>query len=204
MITQTCVVLLDIPYSPYLGKQIGVVKHRAPPGNNGGNLMADPRELRSAVPILVGAGVMLTLSMGIRQSFGLFMQPITRDIALTVSDFTFALSIQNLVWGFLQPVTGALVVRVGFRPILVGGAILYLAGLASLAAAQGILGVALSAGLLIGTSLACTASAMAQATASRAVSAARRSMVLGIITGVGSLGALAAAPLGQTITGEFG
>jgi predicted MFS family arabinose efflux permease len=166
--------------------------------------MTEPRALRPAMPILIGAAVMLTLSMGIRQCFGLFMQPITKDLALTVSDFTFALSVQNLAWGFLQPIAGAMVVRLGFRPILMGGAVLYLAGLASLAAARGELGVVLGAGLLIGTSLACTASAMAQAAASRAVPAAIRSMVLGIITGVGSLGALAAAPLGETITAGFG
>jgi MFS family permease len=166
--------------------------------------LADPRALRPAMPILVGAAVMLTLSMGIRQCFGLFVLPLTKDLALTVSDVTFALSIQNLAWGFLQPITGALVVRLGFRQVLVGGAALYLAGLASLAVAQGMLGVVLGAGLMIGMSLACSASAMAQAVASRAVPAAIRSMVLGIITGVGSLGALAAAPLGETITAEFG
>jgi predicted MFS family arabinose efflux permease len=66
------------------------------------------------------------------------------------------------------------------------------------------IGLLLGAGLLIGISLACTASAMAQAAASRAVSASSRSMVLGIITGVGSLGALAAAPIGQSVTAAFG
>jgi MFS family permease len=166
--------------------------------------MTNARPLPSALPILVGAAVMLTLSMGIRQTFGLFMQPVTKDLALTVSDFTLALSVQNLAWGFLQPVAGALVVRLGFRPILMGGAVLYLAGLASLAAAHGMLGIVLGAGLLVGTSLACTASAMAQAAASRAVPAAIRSMVLGIITGVGSLGVLAAAPLSESITAGFG
>jgi predicted MFS family arabinose efflux permease len=66
------------------------------------------------------------------------------------------------------------------------------------------LGVAIGAGLFIGTSLACTASAMAQATVSRAVPAAVRSLVLGIVTGAGSVGALAAAPIGQLVTTEFG
>ena len=49
--------------------------------------------LRPVLPILAGASIMLTLSMGIRQTFGLFLQPVTRDIALTVSDFTLAFSI---------------------------------------------------------------------------------------------------------------
>ena|SRR5437870_3444273 len=119
------------------------------------------RALRPVMPILAGASIMLTLSMGIRQTFGLFLQPVTRDIALSVSDFTLAFSMQNLTWGLLQPIAGALVVRLGFRPILIGGAVLYSAGLLMLAAAQGLLGVLVGAGLLIGMSLACTASAMA-------------------------------------------
>jgi predicted MFS family arabinose efflux permease len=167
-------------------------------------MTAELRALRPAMPILFGAAVMLSLSMGIRQTFGLFLQPVTKDLALSVADFTIALSIQNLTWGILQPVAGALVGRLGFRPILVGGAVLYLVGLATFAGAQGMIGLLLGAGLLIGISLACTASAMAQAAASRAVSASSRSMVLGIITGVGSLGALAAAPIGQSVTAAFG
>jgi MFS family permease len=142
--------------------------------------------------------------MGIRQSFGLFVQPITRDIALTVSDFTLALSIQNLAWGFLQPFAGALVVRTGFRPVLLTGAVMYVAGLAILAGAHGLFGVVVGAGGLIGMSLACTASATALATASRVVPEAIRSTVLGVVTGVGTLGALAAAPLGQSVTAAFG
>lgn len=57
------------------------------------------RALRPVLPILAGASIMLALSMGIRQTFGLFLQPVTRDIALSVSDFTLAFSIQNLIWG---------------------------------------------------------------------------------------------------------
>jgi predicted MFS family arabinose efflux permease len=142
--------------------------------------------------------------MGIRQTFGLFLQPVTRDIALSVSDFTLAFSIQNLSWGVFQPVVGALVVRLGFRPILLGGAVLYLVGLLTLAAAQGLVGILAGGGLLIGASLACTASAMAQATASRVVAAPMRSLVLGIITGAGTLGALVAAPLAQAMTIDHG
>src|SRR5215510_11225874 len=69
--------------------------------------------LRPTLPILIGASLMLTLSMGLRQSFGIFMQPLTQDIGISVSQFTLALAVQNLAWGFLQPVAGALSVRWG-------------------------------------------------------------------------------------------
>ena len=166
--------------------------------------MAEQAPLRAQLPILFGAAIMLSISMGIRQSFGLFMQPVTAGIALTVSDFTLALAVQNLAWGLLQPVAGALVARYRFRPILLTGAALYIAGLATLAAAHGLPGVVLGAGILIGASLACTASAMALAVSARAVPPDIRSLVLGLITGAGSLGALVSAPLAQTITAAHG
>ncbi len=71
--------------------------------------------LRPAAAILICAALMLTLSLGLRQSLGIFMQPMTKDIAITVSEFTFAIAIQNIAWGIAQPFTGALAVRVGFR-----------------------------------------------------------------------------------------
>jgi MFS family permease len=162
------------------------------------------RALKPGLPILLGAAAMLTLSMGIRQTFGLFLQPITQGLSLSVADFTLALSIQNLVWGLLQPVSGALVVRLGFRPILTAGAGLYLAGLALLATAEGFAALLSGGGLLVGASLACTASAMAQAAASRVVPTEIRSLVLGIITGAGTLGALVAAPVAQAVTDGHG
>ena len=160
--------------------------------------------MRAALPILVGVSLMLTLSMGLRQSFGLFLQPLTRDIAITVSEFTLAIAVQNLAWGFLQPVAGALTVRWGFRPIMVVGSLLYVAGLALMATAQGLIGVLIGAGVLIGMALACTAAAIAMAVATRSVSASLRSTVLGIVSGAGSLGALIAAPLGQVLTEDHG
>ncbi len=142
--------------------------------------------------------------MGVRQSFGLVMQPVTRDIAITVSDFALAMSAQNLFWGFLQPVAGALAVRMGFRPVMMAGAVFYAAGLLLFAFADGLLGVLLGAGALIGVALACTASAIALAVGSRAVSGGVRSLVLGAITATGSLGALLSAPLGQVLTTDYG
>ncbi len=164
----------------------------------------DFRALRPALPVLVGASLMLTLSMGLRQSLGLFMPDLTRDIGISVGDFTIAVAVQNLAWGFLQPAAGALAVRWGYRPMMVGGSVLYVAGLAALMLAQGLVGVVVGAGVLIGMSLACTASALAMAVAARSVSVALRSSVLGIVSAAGSLGALMAAPLGQWLSQAHG
>lgn len=160
--------------------------------------------LRPALPILIGASVMLTLSMGLRQSLGIFMQPLTQDIGISVSDFTLAVAVQNLAWGFLQPLAGALTVRYGFRAIMVVGSLLYMAGLALMAGAHGVVSVMIGGGVLIGASLACTATAIAMSVATRAVPETVRSTVLGIVSAVGSLGALLSAPIGQMLSDGFG
>jgi predicted MFS family arabinose efflux permease len=160
--------------------------------------------LRPTLPILIGASLMLSLSMGLRQSLGIFLQPLTHDVGISVSDFTLAIAVQNLAWGFLQPLAGALTVRYGFRVIMMVGALLYIAGLVLMASAQGFLSVLLGAGVLIGTSLACTAAAIAMSVATRAVPASVRSTVLGIVSAAGSLGALLSAPIGQMLNEGYG
>jgi predicted MFS family arabinose efflux permease len=142
--------------------------------------------------------------MGLRQSLGIFMQPLTHDIHLSISDFTLALAVQNLAWGFLQPLAGAMTTRYGFRPIMIAGSFMYIAGLVLMATANGLVAIMIGAGVLIGTSLACTAAAIAMSVAARAVPATVRSTVLGIVSGAGSLGALLSAPIGQMLNEGFG
>jgi predicted MFS family arabinose efflux permease len=160
--------------------------------------------LRPTLPILIGTSLMLTLSMGLRQSFGIFLQPLTHDVAISVSDFTLAIAVQSLAWGFLQPVAGALTVRYGFRTIMMVGALLYIAGLILMASAQGLVGVMLGAGVLIGTSMACNGPAISMSVAARSVPPAVRSTVLGMVSAAGSLGALLAAPIGQVLNEGYG
>lgn len=159
---------------------------------------------RGPMVIVACAAVMLSLSMGIRQSLGLFVQPLTRDIAITVTDFTLAIAMQNLIWGLLQPVAGAMAVRFGFRTIMLLGSLLYSSGLFVLAYAHNRWAVVLGAGALIGVAMACTGSAIAMSVASRVVSAAQRSMILGVVSAAGSIGAVIAAPLGQSLSTSHG
>lgn len=166
--------------------------------------MSDLRALRPVLPILIGASLMLTMSLGLRQSLGVLMPALTKDVGISVSQFTLAIAAQNLVWGLLQPFAGALAVRVGYRPVMLAGALLYVLGMLLLATAQGMLGVTLGAGLAVGMSMACTGSAIAMAVTSRSVSLAVRSSVLGLVSAAGSLGALLAAPIGQVLSQEYG
>jgi len=67
------------------------------------------------ISVLTGASLMLTMSMGMRQSFGLFVNPVTQDLGISVADFTLAIALQNLTWGLSQPLIGAIADRLGCR-----------------------------------------------------------------------------------------
>ena len=162
------------------------------------------RALRPYLSILLGASVMLTVAMGLRQSLGIFMPSVTRDTGISVADFTLAIAVQNLIWGVLQPVVGAWAARLGLRRLMVAGALLYAVGLVLLATATGFTSIMLGAGVAIGAALACNGSALAMAAASRPVPEALRSAVLGMVSAAGSLGAMLAAPIGQALTSSHG
>ena len=151
------------------------------------------------MPLLLGASLMLTIGMGLRQSLGIFMPSLTRDLQIPVADFTLAVAVQNLGWGILQPFAGALAVRWGYRPLMIGGAVIYVAGLLLLASAQGVVPVIVGAGIAIGVAMACTGPAFSMSVAARAVPPEVRSTVLGIVSAAGSIGAMIAAPIGQSL-----
>jgi MFS family permease len=153
----------------------------------------------AAWPILLGAAVLLSLAMGMRQSLGLFIQPMTQGIGATVADFTLSIAVQNMVWGLTQPAIGALADRYGLRPVAIAGALLYVAGIACSAFATGPLALTLGTGPLIGIALSCSAASLNMSAAARAVPAEKRSRVLGMISACGSLGTFAAAPLAQVL-----
>ena len=139
--------------------------------------------------ILIGAGILLSLGMGLRQSLGLFLTPVTRDLALTAADFTLAVAIQNIVWGISQAPVGAIADRFGLKVTMLAGAAIYVVGLGVMAAAGGVAALIVS-GALIGVALSCTASSLALTAVARAVPEERRSKTLGIVSAAGSLGTL--------------
>jgi MFS family permease len=133
--------------------------------------------------------MLLWLGMGMRQTFGLFLAPITHNLGVTAGEYTLALAIQNIVWGFSQALVGAAADRFGLRIIMVGGAALYAVGLGVMAAAQSGFALYISGGL-IGVALSCVTTSLAMTAVARAVSPARRSMTVGIVSAIGCLGTL--------------
>ncbi len=145
--------------------------------------------------MLISSSIILTLALGLRHSFGLFLQPMSMDNGWGREVFGFAIALQNLLWGLSQPFTGMLADRFGARPIMFVGGLLYVAGVAFMAYASTPLALTLSVGVLIGFAMSCTTYNIAFGALGRAYSAERRSRVLGICSAAGSFGQFLLLPL---------
>src|SRR5262245_60760833 len=156
----------------------------------------------NALPILIAASVMMSLAMGMRQCLGLFLPPMTQALSLSASDFTFAIAMQNIVWGLVQAPLGAAADRWGLRPVMVLGAFAYVAAMAVMTATTDVWTFVL-AQTLIGIGIACTGSSLAMTATARAASPERRSVVLGIVGAFSSVGTLVIAPALQALLGGW-
>jgi predicted MFS family arabinose efflux permease len=154
--------------------------------------------------ILCGTAVMLSLAMGMRQSLGLFQPQMIRDVGISAAQFSLAIAMQNIVWGVTQPFVGMAADRWGARPIAVAGALTYAAGLGLAIVAHSAWMLTLGIGLCIGVALSCTGSSIAMSVTSRTVRATRRSVAMGAVSAVGSVGLMLAAPLAQSLLVSHG
>ena len=149
---------------------------------------------RTSVWIMLGASLILALSLGVRHGFGLFLSPMSADFGWGRGVFAFAIALQNLIWGIAQPFTGALADRFGARQAIIVGGVLYAAGLVLMGLADSPLSLSLSAGLLIGIGLSGTSFSVILGVVGRAVPVERRSMAMGIAAAAGSFGQFAMLP----------
>lgn len=149
--------------------------------------------------ILGGAAVMLSLAMGMRQSWGLFQPHMIRDIGITAADFSLAIAIQNIVWGITQPFVGMFADRHGIRPVVLFGVTMYAIGIVMSIMAHSVLVFTVGAGVVIGLALSCTASNLAMNVTARTATAAKRMVAMGTVSAIGSLGLTIASPLAQSL-----
>jgi len=145
--------------------------------------------------MLLACGMILTLALGLRHSFGLFLQPMSMDHGWGREVFGFAIALQNLLWGLSQPFIGMLADRFGARRILFAGGLLYAAGVACMAHSSTPLALTLSVGVLIGVAMSCTTYNIAFGALGRACPPERRSKVFGICSAAGSFGQFLLMPL---------
>jgi len=145
--------------------------------------------------ILLCGGVIVTLSMGIRHGFGLWLQPITQEQGWTRETFAFALAIQNIAWGLAGVLAGMAADRFGAMRVLMVGGVLYALGLAGMAWAATPLLFALTTGMLIGAAQAGTTYAVIFGVIGRQVDPARRSWAMGLAAAAGSFGQFLMVPV---------
>ena len=159
---------------------------------------------RTPTVILVVGCIILTLSMGVRHTAGLFLQPMTADHGWSRETFSFAIAIQNLVWGLASPFAGALADRHGAGRTVLGAAVLYVVGLVLMSQAGSPLSFDLSAGVLIGLGLSGTTFAVIMGVIGRHTTPQKRSLALGIASAGGSFGQFAVLPVGQMLISTYG
>ena len=154
--------------------------------------------------VLACGAAIVTLSMGIRHGFGLWLQPITQAQGWTRETFSFALAVQNLTWGVAGIFAGMLADRFGAFRVLVGGAALYGAGLVGMALAPDPAVFALTAGILIGTAQAGTTYAVIYGVIGRQIDPAKRSWAMGMAAAAGSFGQFLMVPVEGMLIANLG
>jgi len=166
--------------------------------------MDQGRSWRTPVVVLVCGGLVLMLALGTRQSFGLFLRPMTIDLGCGREVFSFAIALQNLVWGLGMPIAGAIADRYGAGRVLTLGGLAYGLGLIAMAHSATPIELDVTAGLLIGLGLACTGFGVVLAVVARAFPPEQRSFAVGITGACGSIGQFVMLPGGQALISSFG
>ena len=159
---------------------------------------------RSLTAILVCGSVIVTLAMGIRHGLGLFLQPMSFDLGWNREVFSFAIALQNLLWGAAQPLAGGLADRYGAPRVIIGGTLLYAAGLALMTISAVPLAFSLSAGVLIGISLSGVTYSVIYGVVGRSFPEHKRSQAMGYIAAAGSFGQFMMVPIEQWLIGGVG
>ena len=154
--------------------------------------------------VLLCAAFILTLSMGIRHGFGLWLQPMTMERGWSRETFALAIAIQNLAWGLFAPLAGMVADRYGAFRVLVVGALFYAGGLVLMGLSTTGLALAGSTGLMIGMAQAGTTYAIVYGVIARQVAPERRSWAMGVAAAAGSFGQFLMVPVENGLIASFG
>jgi MFS family permease len=158
----------------------------------------------SAAQVLLCGAAIVTLSMGIRHGFGLWLQPITQAQGWTRESFSLAIAVQNLSWGVFGIFAGMAADRFGAMRVLMVGAVLYAMGLVGMALTTTTLGFALTTGVLIGAAQAGTTYAVIYGVIGRQIPPEKRSWAMGVAAAAGSFGQFLMVPVEGWLISGFG
>ncbi|MDP6428604.1 MAG: MFS transporter [Rhodospirillales bacterium] len=158
---------------------------------------------RKAIFVIFCGCLIIILANGTRQSFGLFLSPVSRDLGLDFQIFSLSVAVQNLIIGLAQPFVAAYADRFGTARTVAVCGILYSLGMLTLANTGSAFGLHVGAGLMIGLAASGTGFTLVLGAVGRVVSEQRRSFALGLVVAFGSFGQMIAAPLNQQLIGVF-
>ncbi len=148
---------------------------------------------RNPVTVVLAGGLIVLVSMGLRQSFGIFMQPLGYVLGIDRESFGLAIALQNLMLGL--PIAAYLADRFSPRRVLFWGALLYALSMFLMTRVGGPPGLLLVLGILTGSAQSATTFVVVLGAVGRVVAPERRSLAFGIVTGLGSFGMFLMVPL---------
>jgi predicted MFS family arabinose efflux permease len=163
-----------------------------------------PGNSRAPWVLMIAAATILSITMGIRQSLGLFVLPIVAATGVSLVSISFALAIGQFVWGAVQPVAGVLADQYGAYRVLIAGALLLAAGAALAPWSSSELGFTASLGLLVAAGTAAGSFAILIGVTAQSLPMHKRSLAAGYINAGGSVGQLLFAPFAQFLIGRSG
>lgn len=154
--------------------------------------------------MIAASAAIVTLSMGVRQSFGLYLTPMVMELDISRQSFGFVLALQNLLFGAVQPFVGAYADKHGSGRVLILGALVYIAGLAVTAVASDVFGFAIGFGALVGVAMSGVTFVVTMGAVGKIVPPEKRTLAFGIVTAGGSLGQFFVVPMAQALIDGVG
>lgn len=148
---------------------------------------------RHPLAVILAGGLVVFISMGLRQSYGIFMQPLGCVLGIDRESFGLAIAVQNLMLGL--PLAGYLADRFSPRRVVMWGALLYALAMSLMTQISGTPGLLLVLGLLTGVAQSATTYVVVLGAVARVVRPGRRASAFGLVTGLGSLGLFVMVPL---------
>ena len=147
--------------------------------------------------MIIAGTAIITIAMGVRNTFGIFLQPLSAEHGVSITMLSLAVALQNLFWGLAQPIAGAISDRQGAGRVIAVGGLLYGLGLIIAIAFSNPVMIIFGAGILIGIAQSCTTFAVVLGVIGRNVDEKQRPKALGIASAGGSFGQMAIVPLAQ-------
>ncbi len=148
---------------------------------------------------IAAGGVVTSVALGTRSTFGLFLQPVVETIGTNRGTFALAIAIQQIVWGVCQPIAGAIADKFGTARVLAAGAVFFGAAMALMSTATSEAVLILSAGFLSGLAVATASFTVVLSAVGRMAPPEKRSMALGLVSAAGSIGQFVLIPLVRAI-----